>query len=74
MPSKVGPKGQVVIPKPLRERFHVEPGDAVDFIASDDGVLVVPVQEEVPLKRAFRGAELVRDLEAEHRRELSSDR
>lgn len=74
MTSRVGPKGQVVIPKPLRQRFRVEPGDEVDFVATDEGVLVVPVSEAASLKGALRGVELVHDLEAEHRREVADDR
>jgi AbrB family looped-hinge helix DNA binding protein len=33
-------KGQVTIPKELRDRFGIEPGAQVDFVAADDGIRV----------------------------------
>ena len=30
-------KGQVTIPKPVRDRLGLEPGSEVDFVLTDDG-------------------------------------
>lgn len=38
--TTVGPKGQVTIPKDLRERFHLLEGEDVMMLASDEGVLI----------------------------------
>jgi AbrB family looped-hinge helix DNA binding protein len=35
--AKVTTKGQVTIPKVVRERLHIEPGDRVSFDMRDDG-------------------------------------
>jgi AbrB family looped-hinge helix DNA binding protein len=40
MTSLVTTKGQVTIPKELRERFGIEPGSLVDFIAGTDGIRI----------------------------------
>ena len=44
MHATVTSKGQVTIPKPIRDRLHLEPGDRVDFILDEAGDLrVTPV-------------------------------
>lgn len=70
---KVSPKGQVVIPKPLRDRFGIKEGQVVQVEESKRGVLVMK-SEENPLKAMaglFEGktgkssTELVRDIRKE---------
>jgi AbrB family looped-hinge helix DNA binding protein len=34
-------KGQVTIPKPVREFLGVQPGDRLDFVIGDDGRVLV---------------------------------
>jgi antitoxin PrlF len=41
MATNVTSKGQVTIPKPLRERLGIEPGNAVDFELTPDGRVVL---------------------------------
>ncbi len=38
--STVGPKGQVTIPKELREKYHLLEGEDVMVVASTEGVLI----------------------------------
>lgn len=38
--AKVGPKGQVVIPKPLRDEYGIEPQGTVVFHEGKDGITV----------------------------------
>jgi AbrB family looped-hinge helix DNA binding protein len=40
MTHKVGPKGQVVLPKPLRYELGIEPGDDVLFEREGEGIRV----------------------------------
>ena len=67
----VGPKGQVVIPKVIRETLALLPGDTVNFELADGGVLVAPVREDGALRGAFAGQQLLaalrRDRESEPR-------
>ncbi len=38
MPSaKITSKGQVTLPKQVREHLRLEPGDRVDFVVGEDG-------------------------------------
>lgn len=43
--GKVGPKGQVVMPKELREKFKISPGDEVSFDATEDAIIVHPPRD-----------------------------
>lgn len=73
MTHRVGAKGQVVIPKALREELGIEPGDEVTFWRQGDHVAVRPARDRRPLRGRFEGADLVGVLaverDADRRRE-----
>jgi len=74
MTVKMGPKGQVVIPKRVRERLGLKPGDEVVVEAVDGEARVRRLDDEVPLRGMFAGGpDVLADLEAEHREELERD-
>jgi len=70
MTHKVGPKGQVVIPKDLRDVLGIEPGDEVTFWRDGDHVAVRSVRSTPPLRGRFAGSALVDELD----RERAADR
>lgn len=70
MTHKVGPKGQVVIPKDLRDEFGIEPGDEVVFWRDGDHVAVSTSRRTRPLKGRFAGRPLADQLE----RDRAADR
>ena len=46
-------KGQLVIPKPIRDHLHLHPGDTLDFLVQESGdVLMRPAVEDV---RSLKG-------------------
>ena len=48
MQATITSKGQVTVPKPIRDRLHLRPGDKIDFVLEADGGLrVVPVTAPV---------------------------
>ena len=53
MTSRVGAKGQVVIPKDLRDRVGLHPGAQVDFELRDDAVVLVVHRERDGLAGRF---------------------
>jgi AbrB family looped-hinge helix DNA binding protein len=73
MTHRVGPKGQVVIPKELRDEFGIEPGDEVNFWRHGDHVAVRPAARAA-LRGRFRGHSLTTTLEAERRADRSRER
>ncbi len=61
-------KGQLVVPKPIREYLHLQPGDRLDFVVNDDGeVIVRPLVSDVSelkglLRRPGRKAVSLREM------------
>ena len=43
--------GRVVIPKPLREYLHLEPGDSVEMESNGDQITLRPVRGKSPLTK-----------------------
>lgn len=48
--TKVGPKGQTVIPKAVRDKLGIRPGDEVEVREERGRVIVEPVRRGDPLK------------------------
>ena len=65
MTHRVGPRGQVVIPKELRDELGIEPGDEVSFWRDGDHVALRPARHRRPLRGRFRGSPLTDELFAE---------
>lgn len=57
MPATVTIKGQITLPKAIRERLGIVPGSRVDFHLNDRGEVVVEKEGEKPKSRfdALRG-------------------
>ena len=48
MQATITSKGQVTVPKAIREQLHLRPGDKLDFLLDEGGALrVEPVTEPV---------------------------
>ncbi len=77
MTYKVGPKGQVVLPKHVRDRLGIEPGDEVTVEDIDDEVRIRRVQQTVTLRGLLSDptdeVPLTRQLELDHRWEIAHD-
>ena len=68
MTYTVGAKGQVVIPKELRDRFGIRPGDEVSFWDCDDHVALKPIRCSADsLMGRFRGSGMADQLLSERR-------
>ncbi|MBS1848637.1 MAG: AbrB/MazE/SpoVT family DNA-binding domain-containing protein [Actinobacteria bacterium] len=65
MNYRVGPKGQVVIPKPIRDEIGLAPGDEVDFSLHGDQVVLRPSKSSGALRGRFRGLDLTGTLLAD---------
>jgi AbrB family looped-hinge helix DNA binding protein len=43
---KVFPKGQVIIPVDLRRMYNINIGDRIEFVTSQDGILLKPSKQK----------------------------
>ena len=72
----VSPKGQILIPKKIRDRYGVKPGHKVQLLERDDGIVIKAVPED-PIEAACGFLEgnfsLTADLIEEHERELRNE-
>jgi AbrB family looped-hinge helix DNA binding protein len=62
MTQRVGAKGQVVIPKDLRDELGLQPGSEVDFERAGDGVRILPAGAAAT--RGLRGRYASSDMAA----------
>jgi AbrB family looped-hinge helix DNA binding protein len=53
MTGRIGAKGQVVIPKILRDRARLQPGDEVDFELRDEEIVLVARRSSARLGGRF---------------------
>lgn len=64
----VGDRGQVTIPKEIRDRRGIEGGDEIKFVEVNDEILMIPPSDKERLakgyqKRADRSRKLVEEME-----------
>ena len=75
MTSRVGPKGQVVLPKRIRDRLGIKAGDevVVEEVDGEARVRRVPSDASLLGLLAGDGGDLLGELEAEHEAELERE-
>ena len=73
MTSRVGPKGQIVIPQQLRAELGIEPGDEIEVWRDGDHLALRPVSSARPLLGRFAGDRLTEILREEHAAERDRD-
>ena len=70
-------KGQILIPKKLREKIGIKPGSKVQLLETEGAIIIKPVPED-PIASAsgfLKGNfSLTEDLIEEHKKELKRDR
>ncbi|MGA1821461.1 MAG: AbrB/MazE/SpoVT family DNA-binding domain-containing protein [Thermoplasmatota archaeon] len=63
---KVGPKGQIVIPKVFRDEFNIQPGSEVLMEYTEDGLVINTEREETEeifLEIARKGKKIKRKID-----------
>lgn len=50
MKTTIDAAGRLVVPKPLREQFHLAPGSEIEIEASGDGVMIRPADRAASMQ------------------------
>lgn len=69
MTGRIGAKGQVVIPKALRDRANLHPGDEVDFELRADEIVLVARRQPARLGGRFADSGMASRLLEDRMRE-----
>jgi AbrB family looped-hinge helix DNA binding protein len=51
---KVGDRGQVTIPKEIRDRRGIEGGDEIEFVEANDEIVIKPPTDKERLAEGYR--------------------
>ncbi|MEW5827772.1 MAG: AbrB/MazE/SpoVT family DNA-binding domain-containing protein [Chloroflexota bacterium] len=73
---RLSSKGQLVLPKKIREKLHLKNGDQFQARIEDGKIVLEPVKMDVVarLHGILAGTDVLKELEEEHRREIEHDR
>lgn len=69
MTHRIGARGQVVIPKAMRDALGLRPGDAVSFVLEGRSLRLAAARPAARAGGSLAGRGLVAMLEADHRGE-----
>ncbi|MFO7793917.1 MAG: AbrB/MazE/SpoVT family DNA-binding domain-containing protein [Candidatus Nanohaloarchaea archaeon] len=66
---KVGERGQVTIPKEIRDKEKIRPGDRIEFEENEKGELIIEKEKDSKeeLKKAYK------QMSSEKQREISEE-
>ncbi len=73
--TKLSSKGQIVLPKEVREKLGIQPGATLRVVVSGGKIEIEPLPKKLidRLYGRFSGNKLVKALEDEHARENKSE-
>jgi len=75
METRLSSKGQVVIPRKVREELNLQPGTVLRVHVDGRRIVLEPVSQALvaELYGMFEGVDMLSDLEEEHAREVERD-
>ena len=75
MTIRLSSKGQLVLPKIIREKLNLKSGDQFQARIVDQTIVLeqVPVDLVLKLRGKYAGHDFIHDLEEEHRQEMDND-
>ena len=73
---RLSSKGQLVLPKKIRETLHLKNGDQFQARIVDGKIVLEPLKKDAidTLHGILEGTDVLNELEEEHRREVERDK
>ena len=73
--SKVTTKGQIVIPKKIREKYGIRPSTSIKWVEKKEGILMVPDTEDpiIAARGMIKGAGVLKAYLVEKQRERKTE-
>jgi AbrB family looped-hinge helix DNA binding protein len=62
---KISPKYQVVIPKPIREKLHLSPGQLIRAIVYNNRIELIPIRPIREMRGFLKGMDTTVEREAD---------
>ena len=72
--AKVTSKYQVTVPRVIAERYHIRPGDDIDWVAAGDVIRVIPPGSQVAAEDREAQLRLFDQATERHRRRRSASK
>jgi bifunctional DNA-binding transcriptional regulator/antitoxin component of YhaV-PrlF toxin-antitoxin module len=69
--AKVTSKYQVTVPRMIADKYHIRPGDDIDWVAAGEVIRVIPAGEKAPLEDRASRLRLFDQATERHRRPLA---
>ena len=73
--SKVTSKGQIVIPKKIREKYGIRPSTSVHWVEKEEGILMIPDSEDpiVAARGMLKGSGILKAYLKDKKREKEKE-
>ena len=74
--SKVTSKGQIVIPKKIREKYGIRPSSSIHWIEKEEGILMVPDSGDpiISARGMLKGTGLLKAFMQEKKKEKEREK
>jgi len=60
--KKIGNKGEIVIPKEIREEIGLEPNNKVEIVSTKDRIVIIPLVKDVRELAGLFGRKKIKDM------------
>ena len=73
--SKVTTKGQIVIPKRIREKYGIHPATSIRWVEKEEGIMMIPDSEDpiIAARGMLKGSGILKAYLHEKKKEIARE-